>query len=60
MSLFGRAVAKNVLFVLKEPFYTFARRTSTFRLNFSCLNEHHIGENIKRLSGVFSELLQRQ
>jgi 2-aminoadipate transaminase len=60
MSLFEQAVAKQVVFVPGEPFYTTARRTSTFRLNFSCVDEHHIRKGIKRLSQALMGLLQMQ
>jgi len=50
MKLFERAVAQRVVFVPGEPFYTTARRTSTFRLNFSCVDENVAREGIQRLA----------
>jgi 2-aminoadipate transaminase len=50
LELFDRAVARKVVFVPGEPFYTRATRSSTFRLNFSCTDERVIDEGIGRLA----------
>lgn len=49
LALFDRAVAKKVVFVPGEPFYTRETKSSTFRLNFSCTDEQVIKEGIGRL-----------
>jgi 2-aminoadipate transaminase len=50
LELFDRAVARKVVFVPGEPFYTRATRSSSFRLNFSCTDERVIDEGIGRLA----------
>ncbi|MGA7276941.1 MAG: PLP-dependent aminotransferase family protein [Desulfocapsaceae bacterium] len=57
LKLFDKAVARKVVFVPGEPFYTREMQTSTFRLNFSCVDELTIEEGIGRLAEAISALL---
>jgi len=57
MELFELAVRKQVVFVPGEPFYTTARKTSTFRLNFSCVDEDLAREGIARLADAIKSMM---
>jgi 2-aminoadipate transaminase len=57
LKLFDKALARKVVFVPGEPFYTREMQTSTFRLNFSCVDELTIDEGIGRLAEAISALL---
>ena len=57
MELFELAVKKEVVFVPGDPFYTTAQRTSTFRLNFSCVDETLAREGIARLAHAIKDML---
>lgn len=57
MELFELAVKKEVVFVPGDPFYTTAQRTSTFRLNFSCVDETLAREGIVRLAHAIKDML---
>jgi len=57
MELFELAVKKEVVFVPGDPFYTTAQRTSTFRLNFSCVDESLAREGIVRLADAIKDML---
>lgn len=57
MDLFQRAVARRVVFVPGEPFYTAAGATSTFRLNFSCVDESVITDGIGRIAEAIGEMI---
>lgn len=50
LDLFDKAVARQVVFVPGEPFYTREVQTSAFRLNFSCVDVDVINEGIGRLA----------
>ena len=50
LELFEEAVARKVVFVPGEPFYTGKVRSSALRLNFSCVDEELIEEGIGRLA----------
>ena len=58
LELFEKAVQQQVVFVPGEPFYTTGEKTSTFRLNFSCVDESLAREGIKRLAGAIEEMLR--
>ena len=57
VELFERAVKKQVVFVPGDPFYTTSQRTSTFRLNFSCVDETLVQEGIVRLGEAIKEMI---
>jgi 2-aminoadipate transaminase len=57
MELFERAVKKQVVFVPGDPFYTTRQQTSTFRLNFSCVDETLAQEGIVRLGEAIKEMI---
>lgn len=57
LELFNRAVERQVVFVPGEPFYTTPQATSTFRLNFSCVDEELIKEGITRLGEAIHDLM---
>ncbi len=57
MKLFDLAVKKQVLFVPGEPFYTAGKKSSAFRLNFSCVDEALIQEGVVRLSEAIKAML---
>ena len=57
MKLFDLAVKKQVLFVPGEPFYTAGKKSSAFRLNFSCVDEALIQEGVVRLSEAIKTML---
>lgn len=57
MKLFEKAMEKQVVFVPGEPFYTTGKTTSTFRLNFSCVDEQLAREGIKRLAQAIKEMI---
>lgn len=56
MDLFDRAVARHVVFVPGEPFYTKETNSSAFRLNFSCVDEAVIREGIGRLAEAIGSM----
>jgi 2-aminoadipate transaminase len=56
LDLFERAVNRQVVFVPGEPFYTTKKSTSTFRLNFSCVDETLIYEGISRLGEALTDM----
>ena len=58
MKLFETALEKRVVFVPGEPFYTQKKITSTFRLNFSCVDEKLATEGIERLAQAIKEMLE--
>ena len=49
-TLFEEAVRRNVAFVPGDSFFTSPNPPPTARLNFSCMDEDHIFEGIRRLS----------
>ena len=57
MELLERAVARRGLFVPGEPFYTAAGAPSTFRLNFSCIDEPGIADGISRIAEGLEEMI---
>ncbi len=57
MELFELAVKKQVVFVPGDPFYTRRQRASTFRLNFSCVDETLAEEGIMRLGEAIKEMI---
>lgn len=60
MALFERAVRSQVVFVPGDPFYTNkGQQTSTFRLNFSCVDEEVIREGIIRLAEALTGVLSQ-
>jgi len=58
LDLFEMAVKDKVIFVPGDPFYVNKTRTSTMRLNFSCVDEKTIEFGICRLGNSIRELLQ--
>jgi len=50
MELFQEAVKEKVVFVPGDPFYTGNQKTSTFRLNFSCVDPEAVEEGVKRMA----------
>lgn len=60
LDLFHKAVERKVAFVPGEPFYTREIRTSTFRLNFSCVDETVIKDGIERLAEAIHTLQKDQ
>jgi 2-aminoadipate transaminase len=58
LDLFEMAVKDKVIFVPGDPFYVNKTRTSTMRLNFSCVDEKTIEFGIGRLGNSIRELLQ--
>lgn len=59
LKLFDKAVERKVVFVPGEPFYTREMQTSTFRLNFSCVDELAIEDGIGRLAEAISDVQRR-
>ncbi len=59
LDLFEIAVKDKVIFVPGDPFYVNKKRTSTMRLNFSCVDEATIETGISRLGKAIRELLQQ-
>ena len=60
LDLFELAVKDKVVFVPGDPFYVNKTRTSTMRLNFSCVDEETIEIGISRLGKAIRELLQNE
>jgi 2-aminoadipate transaminase len=58
LDLFDLAVKDKVIFVPGDPFYVNKARTSTMRLNFSCVDEETIEIGIGRLGNAIRELLR--
>ena len=59
MSLFQKAIQKDVAFVPGDPFYVETKETiSTFRLNFSCVDEPTIEKGIARLGETMKEYIE--
>jgi 2-aminoadipate transaminase len=58
LDLFDLAVKDKVIFVPGDPFYVNKTRTSTMRLNFSCVDEETIEIGISRLGNAIRELLR--
>lgn len=56
MSLFPKALEKQVAFVPGDPFYTDAKNTNTMRLNFTNADPETITEGIRRLGDLLKEL----
>lgn len=56
MSLFPKALEKQVAFVPGDPFYTDARNTNTMRLNYTNADSETIEEGIRRLGDLLKEL----
>lgn len=50
MDLFNASVKEKVVFVPGVPFYTTNSKTSSFRLNFSCVDPATVREGIKRMA----------
>ncbi len=50
MELFKEAVKEKVVFVPGDPFYTRSKKTSAFRLNFSCVDPETMEEGVKRMA----------
>jgi len=59
MDLFNLAVKDKVVFVPGNPFYVNRDRTSTLRLNFSCVDADTIRIGIERLSRAIQTLLKK-
>jgi 2-aminoadipate transaminase len=59
LDLFELAVKDKVIFVPGDPFYVNKTRTSTMRLNFSCVDEETIEIGIGRLGEAIRELLDK-
>jgi len=57
LDLFELALKDKVIFVPGDPFYVKKTRTSTMRLNFSCVDEATIDIGICRLGNAIRELL---
>ncbi len=57
LDLFELAIKDKVIFVPGDPFYVKKTRTSTMRLNFSCVDEATIDIGICRLGNAIRELL---
>ena len=57
LELFEIGINEKVAFVPGDPFYTTVQRTSSFRLNFSCVNETLINDGIQRLGKAIESLL---
>jgi 2-aminoadipate transaminase len=60
LDLFNLAVKENVIFVPGDPFYIGKKRTSTMRLNFSCVDEETIRIGIRKLGNVIKRLLDTE
>ena len=60
LDLFDVAIKDKVVFVPGDPFYVKKTRTSTMRLNFSCVDETTIETGISRLGTAIHELLRRE
>ncbi|MHB8846706.1 MAG: aminotransferase-like domain-containing protein [Nitrospirota bacterium] len=60
LDLFELAVKENVVFVPGDPFYIDRTRTTTMRLNFSCVDEAAIETGIGRLGAAMRTLLEKQ
>lgn len=58
LDLFNLAIRDKVIFVPGDPFYINKTGTSTFRLNFSCVDEETIDIGIGRLGNAIRRLLQ--
>ena len=58
LELFDHAVESGVIFVPGEPFYTSEEKTSSFRLNFSCVDENLIHDGIERLAISIKRMLR--
>ena len=56
LDLFDIAVKDKVVFVPGDPFYINKKRTSTLRLNFSCVDKETIRTGIKRLGNAILKL----
>lgn len=56
MSLFPKALERQVAFVPGDPFYTDARNTNTMRLNYTNADSETIEEGIRRLGDLLKEL----
>ena len=57
MDVFDKALAKKVIFVPGEPFYTRKGPSHAMRLNFTCMEEDMIEEGIKRLGATLKEAI---
>ncbi|MBT3606500.1 MAG: PLP-dependent aminotransferase family protein [Candidatus Latescibacteria bacterium] len=57
MTVFEAAIKEKVAFVPGHPFYVDRDDTSTFRLNFSCMDVETIEVGIQRLGKVLHDLL---
>jgi 2-aminoadipate transaminase len=58
LDLFELAVVDKVVFVPGDPFYVNKTRTSTFRLNFSCVDEETIQIGIQKLGNAIEKLIK--
>lgn len=59
LDLFELAVKDKVIFVPGDPFYVNKKRVSTFRLNFSCVDEKTVNIGIERLGKAIKELQEK-
>jgi 2-aminoadipate transaminase len=59
LDLFDLAIRDKVIFVPGDPFYINKTGTSTFRLNFSCVDEETIDIGISRLGNAIRGLLRQ-
>jgi 2-aminoadipate transaminase len=57
MDLFHLAIQEKVAFVPGDPFYVDGRRSSSMRLNFSCVDEDTIEEGMRRLGASVEKLM---
>ena len=56
--MFDLAVKDKVVFVPGDPFYVNKTRTSTLRLNFSCVDKETIQIGIQRLGNAIEKLIK--
>lgn len=56
MSLFPKALERQVAFVPGDPFYTDTKNTNTMRLNYTNADSETIAEGIRRLGDLLKEL----
>ncbi len=56
-AVFDQAIAKNVAFVIGQPFYPDGKILNTFRINYATASKSDILEGIKRLSVILKEMV---
>jgi len=55
--VFDKAIAKNVAFVIGQPFYPDGKTLNTFRINYATASKSDILEGIKRLAAILKEMV---